>query len=67
MVVDRKTGMLIQSVIDLETEMDIEKGDVKIPALMMSTSVTNVKKVNQSLLENSLFFVYYTENYIVTG
>lgn len=46
MIVDRKTGMLIQSVIDLEIEMDIGNGDVKIPALMMSTSVTNVKKVN---------------------
>lgn len=46
MIVDRKTGMLIQSVIDSEIALDLEKGGNKIPATMMSTSETNVKKLN---------------------
>ncbi|HJN06543.1 MAG TPA: DUF6263 family protein [Bacteroidales bacterium] len=46
MIVDRKTGMLIQSTIDTEIALDLERGDVKIPATMMSTSETNVKKAN---------------------
>lgn len=46
MIVDRKTGMLIQSVLDSEIAMDLEKGGNKIPATMMSTSETNVKKLN---------------------
>ncbi len=46
MIVDRATGMLIQSTIDSEIEMDLEKGGNKIPATMMSTSITNVKKIN---------------------
>lgn len=44
MIVDRKTGILISSIIDLEMAMDIDQGGVKIPATIMSTSETNVKK-----------------------
>ncbi len=46
MIVDRATGMLIESTIDSEIEMDLEQGGNKIPATMMSTSVTSVKKIN---------------------
>ncbi len=46
MIVNVKTGMLISSTIDLEMTMDIEQGGVKFPATMMSTSVTNVTKVD---------------------
>lgn len=46
MIVDRASGMLIQSTIESEVEMDLDKGGKKIPATMMSTSVTNVKKTN---------------------
>jgi len=46
MIVNVKTGMLINSTIDMEMEMDIEQGGVKFPASMMSTSVTKVDKVN---------------------
>ncbi len=44
MIVDTKTGMLINSVIDLELAMDLEQGGVKIPATIISTSETNVTK-----------------------
>lgn len=46
LTVDRKTGMLITSLIDLEMAMDLEKGGAKIPATMMSSYETNVRKVN---------------------
>ncbi len=45
MTVDRKTGMLINSSIDLDMTMDINQGDTKIPATISSTSTTNVAKV----------------------
>lgn len=45
MVVDVKTGMLITSTIDLEMDMDIDQGGAKIPASMISTSITNVTKI----------------------
>jgi len=44
MVVDKKTGMLISSVIDLEMAMDIEQGGMTLPATIMTTSTTNVNK-----------------------
>lgn len=44
MTVDRKTGMLISSVIDLELAMELDQGGVKIPATIMSTSETKVTK-----------------------
>jgi len=46
MVVNTKTGMLISSIIDLEMEMDIEQGGTTFPASLMSTSKTNVNKIN---------------------
>jgi len=46
MIVDTKTGMLISSVIDLELAMDLDQGGVKIPATIISTSETNVTKVD---------------------
>ena len=44
MIVDTKTGMLINSIIDLELAMDLDQGGVKIPANIISTSETNVTK-----------------------
>jgi uncharacterized protein DUF6263 len=46
MIVDRSTGMLITSTIDMEIAVDIEQGGVKIPATILTTSVTNAKKLN---------------------
>ncbi|MBC8320628.1 MAG: hypothetical protein H8E34_07890 [Bacteroidetes bacterium] len=45
MIVDRKTGILISSSIDMEIDMEMEEGGNKIPATIMSTAVTTVKKV----------------------
>jgi hypothetical protein len=45
MIVDVKSGMLISSTIDTEMAMDIEQGELKFPAVMMSTSETHVEKV----------------------
>jgi len=45
MIVDRKTGMLINSVIDMEMALEIDQGGVKIPATIMSSTETNVSKV----------------------
>ena len=47
MIVDTKTGMLINSVIDLELAMDLDQGGVKIPATIVSTSETNVTKAER--------------------
>ena len=46
MTVDRATGMLISSTIDLEMAMEMEKDGMKIPTDIMTTSVTSAKKVN---------------------
>ncbi len=45
MIVDRKTGMLVSSVIDQELALELEQGGGKIPATIASTSETNVTKV----------------------
>ena len=46
MIVDKKTGMLITSTIDLEMEMEMEQAGVKIPASFMTTSITTAKKID---------------------
>ena len=46
MTVDRATGMLISSTIDLEMAMEMEKDGMKIPTDILTTSVTSAKKVN---------------------
>jgi hypothetical protein len=45
MTVDRKTGMLISSTIDLDMSLDIDQGGVTIPATIMGTTNTTVSKV----------------------
>ncbi len=46
MIVDRSTGMLITSTIDMEIAMDIDQAGVKIPATILTTSITNTSKLN---------------------
>ncbi len=46
MTVDRATGMLVTSSIDIELALEIDQQGVKIPANIMSTTVTNAVKVN---------------------
>ncbi len=45
MIIDRASGMLISSTIDLEMDMEMDKGGVKIPATIMTSSVTNATKI----------------------
>ena len=45
MKVDRKTGMLISSTIDLDMSLELDQGGTKIPATIMGTTITTVSKV----------------------
>ena len=46
MIVDRATGMLITSTLDLEMEMEMDQRGVKIPASIMTSTITNATKIN---------------------
>ena len=46
MIVDRKTGMLISSTIDLDMTMNLDQAGVLIPATIMGTTETKVRKVD---------------------
>ncbi len=46
MIVDKKTGMLISSTIDLDMAMNLDQAGVTIPATIMGTTETKVRKVD---------------------
>lgn len=46
MTVNAKTGMLITSTMDIELALDLEQQGMKVPANIMSTTVTTATKVN---------------------
>jgi len=46
MTIDVKTGMLITSTMDIELAIDLEQQGMKVPANIMSTTVTTAEKIN---------------------
>lgn len=46
MIVDVKTGWLIESTVDQELELDIEQNGMKFPATISGTTVTTSSKIN---------------------
>jgi len=46
MTINVKTGMLITSTMDIELAVDLEQQGMKVPANIMSTTVTTAEKIN---------------------